>query len=41
MLDAAAAGKLRMDIETAPLSDVSNAWANAAKTSKRIVLVMS
>jgi len=41
MLDAAAAGKLKMDIEAVPLSDVANAWAEAAKSTKRIVLTMA
>ena len=40
MLDAAAAGKLQMDLEVLPLEQVAEAWATAAKTSKRIVLAV-
>lgn len=40
MLYAAAEGKLEMDIEVLPLSDVAKAWENAAKATKRIVLMM-
>ncbi len=41
MLEAAAAGKLEMDIEEVPLHDVSQAWDRAGKSSKRIVVMMA
>jgi len=38
MFQAAAEGKLQMELEVIPLADVTSAWAKAARSGKRIVI---